>query len=254
MSIALGGAQVVACASKDPAGAATGSLGDAAAADGASDGGSTRCPTGPGPVGDDEWPPDMVPVDGGVPGWTFEARGEVVAASPGRFTLDRCAPGAACALAPVTIGWRGGGLPSALPLGAFVDVNLARVSVGPMSGVSLDLTVRSVPSWEGTPNPVTSWDGWYLVLRHALEVPCSLEQFDVSAIPSSCGDPATHGRHYSLRFSDDSSHVDLEAGDVATSTLGGQEWRITVVRAQDQPPGQSDYTPPFSWWAEGIAP
>lgn len=244
-----------ACATDPAASDANSRLTDGAAGADGEGGGLPTCPatnlgffiqTDPLPTGSCET------CGSGVVG--LDARGVIASASPGRFILDRCSPGAACTEPGVEFEVQAYGYDQTLPAGAYVEVRFQELATE-HHGSSYTLSVRNLPEWEGATNPVSTWDGWYLVLSDGLGMPPGAP-FTLTSRAFDCsGFAGALSVDYRVAFgdADGGASVELGEGDSATVLLAGQEWRIRLLRSSWRDRSVF-YSGPHAWWALGAPP
>lgn len=173
--------------------------------------------------------------------------GSVTSSTTNSFVIDECPPNSGCnptlttlTLEPATaIGLQ-------VPIGAFVEVHLAKSIYCPYCGEVATLSVRNVATWSGVTNPVSGGDTWYLLFSEG-SLTSSEAPFAVSSTAASCvpGDP---GKLYRLVFSDPGgASVELPQSEKTAANLGGRTWTLKNVRSFEY--GGYDGPAPYAWWA-----
>ena len=178
-----------------------------------------------------------------------ELAGRVTAKAPKGFTLDSCHPSATCSpsLTKVSYNVLGKQSPPDIdwPLGAYVTVRYAFEITG--SGSTLaTLSVRNLPSWEGSANPVSSSEQWYLLATHGYlkhpQAPFEVAQSEVDGCPLN---------YQLLVRAPGGAWTALVQGQSGSVVVSG--WRYDIYVVSSNTALWSDADPPFSWWATSAA-
>ena len=234
-----------------PAAGAGGSAGgggaDAGGAGGAgADAGSTCEPGGVGAI---QMALEPDPTTAGSPK-VVELTGHITAKTPKGFTLDSCHPSAACSpslskvsydvhgkkQSPPDIDW---------PVGAYVTVRYAFEFTG-IGSTLATLSVRNLPSWEGSANPVSSSEQWYLLATHGYlkhpQAPFEVAEGTVDGCPLN---------YQLLVRAPGGAWTKLAQGQSGSVVVNG--WRYDIFVVSSNTALWSDADPPFSWWATSAA-
>ena len=178
-----------------------------------------------------------------------ELAGRVTAKAPKGFTLDSCHPSATCSpsLTKVSYNVLGKQSPPDIdwPLGAYVTVRYAFEITG--SGSTLaTLSVRNLPSWEGSANPVSSSEQWYLLATHGYlkhpQAPFEVAEGTVDGCPLN---------YQLLVRAPGGAWTKLAQGQSGSVVVNG--WRYDIFVVSSNTALWSDADPPFSWWATSAA-
>ena len=233
-----------------PAAGAGGSAGgggaDAGGAGGAgADAGSTCEPGGVGAI---QMALEPDPTTAGSPK-VVELTGHITAKAPKGFTLDSCHPSATCSpsLTKVSYNVLGKQSPPDIdwPVGAYVTVQYAFAFTGSESTVAT-LSVRNLPSWEGSANPVSSSEQWYLLATHGYlehpQAPFEVAQSEVDGCPLN---------YQLLVRAPGGAWTALVQGQSGSVVVSG--WRYDIYVVSSNTALWSDADPPFSWWATSAA-
>lgn len=184
------------------------------------------------------------PTTAGSPN-VVELTGHITAKAAKGFTLDSCHPSAACppTLTKVSYDVHGKQLPPdiAWPVGAYVTVRYAFEFTGSESTLAT-LSVRNLPSWEGSANPVSSSEQWYLLATHGYlkhpQAPFEVAEGKVDGCPQN---------FQLLVRAPGGAWTTLVQGQSGSVVVGGWRYDISVVSSNTAL--WSDADPPFSWWA-----
>jgi len=189
---------------------------------------------------------DPNPIDYGLaPEWDTVAA--ITKSGKNEFTVDTCAPNSACTPKLVKIAIKATGLDVTVPVGAYVRLHVVTSWYG--YNISTTFSVRNVPTWNGSANPVSTNEHWYLltsqeVLKHP-DAPFQVSSNALDCLPRFEGGK---GQLYEVVFTDPGGASTTLAHDQPTTlSLAGQTWNVQVLRAF-QPYGL-DYPNPFSWYA-----
>ena len=178
-----------------------------------------------------------------------ELTGHLTAKTPKGFTLDSCHPSATCSpsLTKVSYNVLGKQSPPDIdwPVGAYVTVQYAFAFTGSESTVAT-LSVRNLPSWEGSANPVSSSEQWYLLATHGYlkhpQAPFEVAQSEVDGCPLN---------YQLLVRAPGGAWTTLVQGQSGSVVVSGWRYDISVVSSNRALWPDAD--PPFSWWATSAA-
>ncbi|MBI3202783.1 MAG: hypothetical protein HYZ29_14690 [Myxococcales bacterium] len=178
----------------------------------------------------------------------IDLEGYITAKASKGFTLDSCHPSAACSPSLTTVSYDVHGKQSPpdidWPVGAYVTVRYAFAFTGSESTLAT-LSVRNLPSWEGSTNPVSTSERWYLLATHGYlkhpQAPFEVAEGKVDGCP--------HNYQLLVR-PPGGAWTTLVQGQSGSVVVNGWRYDISVVSSNRAL--WSDADPPFSWWATSV--
>jgi hypothetical protein len=178
----------------------------------------------------------------------WNATGAVVGRTETTFDLDTCSPAADCLPQIVTIKVEAPGLELPIPVDAYVQVHLETHDYA-ITRLRTSFSVRNLPEWDGSLNPVASHEDWYLLTNEQLlahpEASFALTPLQLTCATGTGKTPKAYDVEISVANGGPS--VVISQHESAQVAAGGQDWNIRLLRAFHWE--GTEEIDPFSWWA-----